>query len=577
MAKNKAKLPHTREIRKYKKISGPDRKRLNELMKDFQGTVEWWALDKVWSKRYGYTLRVQLIYDFIEELIVPSGKGAGSKFILRPFQKDFISDVYGPVDKNNLRTVLRAIYSLGRKGGKTMLIACLVLVHLVGPESIMNGEIYSAANTRQQASKVFQYAAQIVRADPELLSYINVVDSTKTMVCYMNGSVYRAISADAGSNYGENPSLVLYDELAQSKNAALYNALDTSMEAREEPLFIVISTQSPDPQHILSMLIDDGLTGNDPTIVCHLYSVAEDADEELIFSDIKTWKEANPALGDFKSIKKMRAAADKARRMPTMEAAFRNLHLNQRVDAKSPLIPRAEWEGCKSDCCILPGEDIYLGLDLSGKVDLSALVAVSANHNDDRVKCWFWKPEETMREHEKRDRVPYMVWKDAGFLEVTPGRAIQHDWIAERIGKIKQEYNILGVAFDRWRIDDLLNAFERAGIEAYNDSKDDPLFGALRLVPWGQGFADMSPAVEALEISVLDRKLKHDGHPVLTWNISNSIAISDPSGNKKLDKSKSRFRIDGVVALAMAMGLKSRDMKKEDEPSIYEKCGVKVF
>lgn len=520
------------------------------------------------------TKRVQDIIRFIEKLKVPSGRGEGKPFKLRPFQKQFIRDVYGPV-KDGRRVVRRAINSLARKNGKTALTSCLVLVHLVGPESIMNGEIYSAANDRDQASIVFKYAAQIVRAEPELAAMIKIVDSTKTMVCFSNGSIYRAISAEAGTKYGLNPSVVIFDELAQARNRELYDALDTSMAAREEPLYIVISTQSNDPTHILSQLIDDGLNANDPTTVCHLHAVPDDADN--IFDDKALWKQANPALGDFRSLSEMKAAADRAKRMPSFEAAFRNLYLNQRVDAKSPLIPRAEWEGCKSEDTILPGEDIYLGLDLSGKVDLTAMVAVSANHDDDRIKCWFWKPEETMREHEKRDRVPYMTWKNGGLLEVTPGRAIQHDWIAERIGKIKQEYTILGMAFDRWRIDDLLNAFERAGIEAYNDSKDDPLFGALRLVPWGQGFADMSPAVEALEISVLDRKLKHDGHPVLTWNISNSIAIGDPSGNKKLDKSKSRFRIDGVIALAMAMGLKSRDMKKEDEPSIYETEKVKIF
>jgi len=157
------------------------------------------------------------------------------------------------------------------------------LLHLVGPEAELNGEIYSAATEREQAGIVFKYASQIVRADPELMSYIKIVDSTKTMVCYSNGSVYRAISAEAGTKYGYNPTVVIYDELAQAKNRELYDALDTSMAAREEPLFIVISTQSNDPQHILSQLIDDGLTGEDPTTVCHLYAVPDDADEEDIF------------------------------------------------------------------------------------------------------------------------------------------------------------------------------------------------------------------------------------------------------------------------------------------------------
>jgi phage terminase large subunit-like protein len=486
---------------------------------------------------------------------------------------------------------------------------------------VSNGEIYSAANDRDQAGIVFKYAAQIVRADPELEAMIKIVDSTKTMVCFANGSIYRAVSAEAGTKYGLNPTVVIYDELAQAKNRELYDALDTSMAAREEPLFVVISTQSNDPQHILSHLIDDGISGRDSTTVCHLYEIPEDVD---VF-DEKNWKRANPALGDFRSLSEMRTAAKRAKRMPSFEAAFRNLYCNQRVDAKSPLIARAEWEGCKGDATIEPGASIYLALDLSGKIDLTALVGVSAkgtletqtkdvpteqyeeflyeservenlsdaeykkelkrikkwekvkqnvylsNANDtDIIKAWFWKPGDTIREHENRDRVPYWTWKQQGYVEATPGRAVNYDFVAERIAQIMKQYNVLGMAYDRWSIDDFLNACNRIGLDAYVDGKDDPREGALRLVPWGQGFKDMAPAIDAMEVSVLERKLSHDGNPVLTWNISNAMAVSDPAGNRKLDKSKTRFRIDGAVALAMAIGLKSRDMAKQPEPSVYE-------
>lgn len=510
--------------------------------------------------------RVQRIIRFIENLNVPSGKGEGHPFKMRKFQRRFIQDVYGPVGKEGFRIVRRAILSEARKNGKTALIAALALVHLVGPEAVGNGEIYSAATEREQAALVFKYAAQIVRADAELQSLIKIVDSTKTMVCFANGSVYRAISAEAGSKYGLNPTVVIYDELAQARTRDLYDALDTSMAAREEPLFIVISTQSNDPQHILSQLIDDGLNGHDATTVCHLYAVPDDADN--VFKDEKLWKLANPALGDFRSLTEMRTAAKRAKRMPTFESSFRNLYLNQRVDSQSPLIPRIEWMGCKGDATIEQGAEIYLGLDLSGKTDLTALVAVS-NGAQERVKAWFWKPEETLIEHEKRDRVPYIAWKKSGYIETTPGRAIQYEWVAERLGEIVSEYKIIGIAFDRWRIDDLMNAMGKIGLECYVDGKDDKRSGALRLVSWGQGFASMTQAVEALEVSVLERKLVHDMNPCLTWNISNAVSISDAAGGRKLDKSKTRFRIDGAVALAMAIGLKSRDMKEAPMESAY--------
>jgi phage terminase large subunit-like protein len=512
------------------------------------------------------TQRVKDIIRFIEQLTVPSGEGEGKPFKLLPFQKEFVRAIYGPVDADKKRIVRRAILSISRKNGKTALIACIALVHLVGPEAITNGEIYSAATTRAQAALVFKYAAQIVRADPELATLIKVIDSTKRMVCFQNGSVYCAIAAEAGPAYGLNSSVVIEDELAQAKDRSLFDALDTSMAARSEPLMIIISTQSNDPQHILSTMIDDGLRGTDPSTVCHLYAVPDDA--ENIFTDEALWKLASPALGIFRSLEEMRTAASRAERMPTFEAAFRNLYCNQRTSSTSPFIPRAEWEGCKGDATIEPGTEIYLGLDLSGKTDLTALVAVS-NGEQDRVKAWFWKPKESLIEHEKRDRVPYTVWAKQGIILTTPGRAIQYSFIAQELGEISRTYKIVGMAFDRYRIDDLMNAMAELGIEAYVDTKDVAREDAIRLVPWGQGYASMTQAVEALEISVLERKLVHESNPCLTWNLANAMSISDPAGNRKLDKAASRFRIDGAVSLAMAIGLKSRDMADAPQESAY--------
>jgi phage terminase large subunit-like protein len=506
--------------------------------------------------------RAQRVIDFIEKLIVPSGEGAGKSFKLEKFQKDFIKDIYTPAYKkkgNLLRCVRRAILSLARKNGKSTLITGLVLAHLVGPEAELNGEIYSAATTKKQAGIIFKYAKQIVDADLELSSYIKIVDSTKTMVCYSNGSVYKVLCAEAGQQYGENPTLIIYDELAQAKNMNLYNALDSSMGARAEPLFVVISTQSNDPQHILSILIDDGLSGLDPTTVCRLHSVPDNA--ENVLEDEKLWKLANPALDIFRSLEDIRAQAQRAKRMPSFEASFRNLYLNQRVDTKSVFIPRAEWEGCKGTTEIPIGSDIYLALDLSGKIDLSALVGVSDGEYS-KVKSWFWKPKDSLKEHEDRDRVPYSLWENQGFIKTTPGRAIQYSFIAQELAEINKNYNILGIAFDRYRIDDLMNAMDEIGLDCYVEGKDKQVIG-IRLVPWGQGYVSMTGAVEALEISIVDRLLIHDGHPCLTWNISNTITISDAAGNRKIDKSQTRFRIDGAVALAMAVGLKSKDRAVE--------------
>ena len=522
-----------------------------------------------------YSQRVQNIINFIELLYVPSGDGQGGTFKLMDFQKEFINDVYGPVDENGKRIVRRAILSMGRKNGKTMMVACLSLVHLWGPEKIMNGENYSVANDRDQASIVFRYACQIVRADPELSAAIQITESTKTMIALDTMSVYRAVSSEAGTKMGLSPSFVSYDELAQSKNRELYDAFDTSMGARYEPLFITISTQSPDPQHPLSILIDQGLSKQIPSTYCKLYAVPDDA--EGIFDNIEVWKLANPALGVFRSLDDIAEMAKRAKQMPSFESSFRNLNLNQRIDAKSPLIPRTEWIGCRGEdgaAEVIPGEDIMFGLDLSGKTDLTALIGVSSGESD-KVKSWFWKPKDTLDEHEKRDRVPYSLWERQGHIKTTPGKSIQYSFIAQEIAEISKVYNIIGIAFDRYRIDDLRNAMDGIGLNSYIEKKDpkgNPIVepsGGIRMVPWGQGYASMTGAVEALEGSILDRVLVHDGHPCLTWNISNAMVISDAAGNRKLDKSQARFRIDGAVSLAMAIGLKSRDRKGLPGQSMY--------
>lgn len=455
--------------------------------------------------------------------------------------------------------VRRAILSIARKNGKTALIAALVLCHLVGPEAITNGEIYSAANDREQAAQVFKVAAQMVRADPELNGLVKVVDSTKTITCFGNGSFYKAMSAEAGTKHGLNPSLVIFDELAQAKNRELYDVLDTSMGARAEPLFVTISTQSNDPEHILSKLIDDGLTSGDPRICVHLYAVPDDCKD--IF-DAKVWALANPALHDFRSFEDMKAQADKAQRMPAEEPKFRNLYLNQRFSAAAPLISRVDWKACEGTAALIPGEDVYLALDSASTTDLASLVAVSAS-NGDRVQAWFWKPELLVEEHSKRDfgsgNRRYEEWAKDGWLELTPGRSINPEWIAAKVGEISGQFRILGLAYDRWRIADFLRHLDAAGLEAHAEEEGQ----GLRLVPWGQGFRDMAPAVDALERAVIEGRLRHPGSPPLTWNIANAVVSTDPAGNRKLDKDKARFRIDGAQALAMALGLKARDKAQD--------------
>ena len=481
---------------------------------------------------------------------------------MREWQRRFIRDIYEPHDaRTGQRMVRRAILSVARKNGKSALIAALALTHLIGPESGDNNEIYSAANERDQAAIVFKVAAQIVRADPELSEILRCIDSTKTIACYRNGSFYRAVSAASGTKHGLNPSFVIYDELAQAKSRDLYDVLDTSFGARSDPLFVVISTQSNDPEHILSKLIDDGLHANDPRIVCHLYEVPEDTKD--IF-DPKVWKQANPALGDFLSLADLKAVADKAERLPAEEPKFRNLRLNQRVAPVSSMISRKEWMSCVGPAEFQAGEDVYLALDLSNVIDLTALVMGSAGEKT-RVKAFLWKPEDRLKEHGNRDfgsaSDRYTQWVREGHLLASPGPSISMTAVANQIIALTQSYNVLGLAYDRYSIRDLLRVFDELSFPTWEDKGSDKTGSGLRIVPWGQGFVSMGPAISALEREVVERTLEHPNNPALNWNIANAVVRTDPAGNRKLDKDKARFRIDGAVALAMLCGLKSRDRK----------------
>lgn len=518
--------------------------------------------------------RALRVIEFIELLTVPSGVGAGTNFKVRKWQRKFIYDIYGRVYASHdqyLRVVRHAILSIARKNGKTALIAALVLVHLIGPESVQNGEIYSAANDREQAAQVFKFVAQLIRADEELMSVLKIVDSSKTVTCHHNGSFYKAISAEAGTKHGLNPTLVIYDELAQAKNRELYDVLDTAMGARLEALMIVISTQSRDPLHILSELIDDGLNANDPRIVCHLYEVP--LDHENIF-DPECWYMANPALGDFRLLDEVRGLAEKAQRMPSSEPTFRNLYLNQRVSMHASLISRADWKNLEREGPLIePGERVYAGLDLASVNDLASLVLVSAERGD-RVLPFFWKPLSLLDEHSERDfghgYSNYRQWYEAGYLRATSGKVIDFDQIAEEIAELSSEYDILGLAYDRWRMKDLMRCFERIGFDHYESKETDDYQDGLRLVQWGQGYASMAPAIDALERSVIKGDLQQDGNPVMTFCMGNAVSISDPAGNRKLDKDAARFRIDGAQALCQTLGFKYRDLDTVENSYLEE-------
>ena len=470
---------------------------------------------------------------------VPEGKLVGQPLKLREWQRNELKKIY-----DNPAGTRRGILSFGRKNGKTALAACLLLLHLCGPESRPNSQLFSAAQSRDQAAILFNLAAKMVRMSPDLASAVLVRDSAKELVCQERGTKYKALSADASTAYGLSPVFIVHDELGQVRGprSELYEALETATAAQDEPLSLVISTQAPTDADLLSVLIDDALAGHDSRVVVSLYTAPAEIDP---FSD-KAIKLANPAFGDFQNADEVRAMANDAKRMPTRENEYRNLILNQRVEAHSPFISRAAWEACAE--AIDPdwsGRKVYAGLDLSSTSDLTALVMTTRIDGVWHVRPVFWLPGEGLTEKSRVDRVPYDVWVKTGFLQTTPGRTIEYEWVAHELRTVFDDYDIAAVAFDRWGFKYLKPWLEKAGFS----EKD-----LERFVEFGQGYQSMSPALRDLESVILEKRIRHGAHPVLTMCMANAVVQADPAGNRKLNKVKSTGRIDGAVALTMAVG-----------------------
>jgi phage terminase large subunit-like protein len=472
--------------------------------------------------------------------IIPEGKLVGRPLRLSVEQKKWMRQIYDTPTR-------RVILSMARKQGKTAFAACLLLLHLVGHEARANSQLFSAAQSRDQAAILFALAAKMVRMSPDLSQYVVVRDTAKQLACPELGTLYRALSADASTAYGLSPAFVVHDELGQVRGprSELYEALETAAGAQENPLSIVISTQAPTDADLLSVLIDDALSGKDPRTKVVLYAAPDDADA---FSE-ESIRLAAPHYDVFMNKQEVRDQAEAARRMPSMEASYRNLILNQRITVTNPFVSRGVWQSCSDevDFSVFDRAPVFMGLDLSAKKDLTAVVAVA----QDEAGIWhvaptFFAPESGVRDRSARDRQPYDLWATQGHLTLTPGASVDYSMVAQWLADYAAEHDVVTVWFDRWRIDVLKAELGRIDV-------------VLPLDPCGQGFKDMAPALDALETELLNERVRHGGHPVLTMCAANAIATRDPAGNRKLDKSKDTGRIDGMVALAMAMGAATRE------------------
>lgn len=480
--------------------------------------------------------RGEKVCAFIEAYcIIPQGDLAGKPMRLEPFQRKFITDVY-----DNPYGTRRAYLSIARKNGKTGLIAGILLAHIAGPEAKLNSQIVSGAMSRDQAGIVFELAAQMVQLSPKLSKLVRIIPSNKALIGLARNVRYKALSAEGATAHGLSPVLAILDEVGQVRGprSDFVTALTTSQGAYSDPLLMAISTQAPTDADLFSIWLDAQKNAPDPRVVSHLYC----ASEECALDDKQAWFAANPALGKFKAVADLETESRLAIEMPANEPDFRNYSLNQRVEASSPFVSKSVWESNGAEPGPITGKKVYGGLDLSAVNDLTALVLTT---EDGDVHSTFWLPKEGLREKSKKDHIPYDLYEREGILLTTPGKAIEYKHVAEHLRALFDACDVQKIGFDRYNMRFLKPWLVEAGFT------DDEL---EKFEDFGQGYVSMTPAIRELEVRLLNAQLRHGGNKLLTMCARNA-RVTGEGGARKFEKPKANRRIDGMVALAMAVGV----------------------
>lgn len=480
--------------------------------------------------------RGERVCQFIETYChAPEGDNIGKPMNLETFQRKFVLDIYD----NPYRTH-SAYLSIARKNGKTALIAALLLAHLCGPEAVENSQIVSGAQSQDQAAVVFELARKMIDMSPQLSAVVRIHPSGKRLTGLRKNVLYRALSAEGKTAHGLSPILAILDEVGQVQGPTdkFVTAITSAQGAYQNPLLIAISTQAPTDADMFSTWIDAQKAAPDPRVVCHVYSAPEDC----ALDDKSAWAAANPALGKFRSLGDVEKQAKAALAMPANEPEFRNLILNQRVESASPFVSKSVWVANGAEPGKIDGRKVWAGLDLSAVNDLTALMAVDDTGG---VHSAFWLPKEGLAEKSRKDRVPYDLWERQGLLYTTPGKAIEYEFVAEYLRGFFDRCDVQALGFDRALMKFLVPWLVKAGFS------DDEL---TKFKDFGQGTLSMTPALRDLEVKLLNAQLRHGNHPVLNMCAHNAVVVGE-SGARKFDKAKARGRIDGMSALANAIGV----------------------
>ncbi|MGU7998564.1 terminase large subunit [Streptococcus suis] len=503
---------------------------------------------------------------FINNLSHTKGKWAGKRFDLLPWQEQIVRDLFGIVKEDGNRQFLTAYIEIPKKNGKSELAAAIAL-YLLYADNEASAEVYGAACDRNQASIVFDVAKQMVQMSRPLEKRSKIMGATKRIVNYSNAGFYQVLSAETGTKHGLNVSGLVFDEIHAQPNRHLYDVLTKgSGDAREQPLFFIITTAGTDRNSICYELHTkalDILNGRkkDTSFYPVVYGLSDEDD----WNDEANWRRANPSLGHTIGIDRVREAYQQALDNPAEENVFKQLRLNMWTSSSVAWIPEHVY--AKGNHPIqydsLKGRSCYAGLDLSSTSDIAAFVLVFPPRFEEEnyiVLPYFWLPEDTLELRCRRDHVLYDVWERQGYIKTTEGNVVHYGFIEKFIEDLSEIYHIKEIAYDRWNATQMVQNLEGMG---------------LTMVPFGQGYKDMSPPSKELYKLMMEGKIQHGGHPVLKWMGQNVVMRQDPAGNIKPDKEKSVEKIDGIVALIM--GLDRCIRHQTEEGSVYDERGILSF
>lgn len=482
------------------------------------------------------------------------GPDAGKPLVFQPWQTDFLSSLYGwrVVGHEEFGRYRRALLEVARGNGKSTIAASVGLRGVTRKAAPL---VIGAATDREAAGIVFGDAARMVRANPALLEHLKIVDSTKRIL-RKDGLAgrYLVISSEAPRAHGYHPDVVIFDELHTQPDRELWDVLATSQINLPDALMFAITTAGYDRTSICWQVHEQALRACDdrelaPDLLAAIYA-AEDGDD---IEDPKVWKKANPNLGVSVVEENLRAEAQKAKRDPAYLNTFMRLHLNVWTDQDIRWMPMREWDACGGivDEAALANRPCFMALDLAQVNDLTALALLFPPENRDSgvydVLIRYYAPESVIGQ-----RTDYQVWRDRGLLTVTPGSATDYAFVRNDAIRLASKYEVKKLAYDRFLAGQLALELKQEG---------------LPVEPFGQGYKSMTDPTKGLMRLILDRRIRHGGHSVLRWNAANMVVTQDPAANLKPDKAKASGKIDGVVALIMALGVEMGE--QTDAPMVY--------